>query len=72
MSNFPAVFTVHTPQGPTHACVKHARAVENLFRFMGAHVNAIRAPDGAECANCINEAESAKAALAAPATSAQT
>jgi hypothetical protein len=54
---YPAVFTMHTPSGPTDCCVKHARAVENLFRFMGAHVNATKAPDGAQCANCINEAK---------------
>lgn len=53
---FPAVFTMHTPQGPTHACVRHARMVENLFRFMGAHVNATKAPEDAQCANCINDA----------------
>lgn len=54
---FPAVFTMHTPQGPTHCCVKHARQAEALFRFMGAYTNATKAPDGAECANCINEAK---------------
>lgn len=56
-ATFPAVFTVHTPQGPTDCCVKHAQAVEALFRFLGAHVNATKAADGAECANCINEAK---------------
>jgi hypothetical protein len=53
---FPATFTMHTPQGPTHACVKHARAVESLFCFLGAYVNATKAPDGSECASCVNEA----------------
>lgn len=52
---FQATFTMHTPQGPTHCCPKHARAVENLFRFMGAYTNATKAPDGSQCANCINE-----------------
>lgn len=53
---YPAAFTMHTPSGPTHACVKHARGIESLFRFMGAHVNATKAPDGAQCDNCLNEA----------------
>lgn len=55
MSDYPAIFTVHTPTGPTNACVKHARGVEKLFRFMGVHTNATRAPDGAQCDNCVNE-----------------
>jgi len=54
---FPATFTMHTPQGPTHCCVMHARAVEGLFRFLGAHTKATLAPGGAECENCINEAK---------------
>lgn len=60
MSAHPATFTAHTPQGPTHCCVKHAHMVENLFRFMGAHVNFTKAPEGAECANCANEAKATK------------
>lgn len=57
--SFPATFTVHTPQGPTHCCVKHARAVEGLFRFLGSYTNATKAPEGTQCENCINEAKGA-------------
>ena len=57
---FPATVTVHTPQGPTHCCAKHAYWVENLFFFMGAHTNSTKAPDGAQCANCNIEANESK------------
>ena len=53
----PAEFTVHTPTGPVHSCVKHARQIEGFMRMLGAHTHAVKAPDGAECANCINEAK---------------
>ena len=52
-----AEFTVHTPTGPVHSCVKHARQIEGLMRMLGAHTHAVKAPDGVECANCINEAK---------------
>ena len=57
MLKYPAEFTVHTPQGPVHSCVKHARQIEGLMRMLGAHTHAVKAPDGVECANCINEAK---------------
>ena len=63
---YPATFTMHTPQGPTDCCVKHARMVENLFRFMGAHVNATKAAADAQCANCVNEAEANGQKVPAP------
>ena len=50
MLKHPAEFTVHTPQGPVHACIKHARQIEGLMRMLGAHTHAVKAPDGAECA----------------------
>ena len=53
----PAEFTVHTPTGPVHSCVKHARQIEGLMRMLGAHTHAVKAPDGVDCANCINEAK---------------
>lgn len=53
----PATFTMHTPSGPTHCCVKHARQLEGLMRMLGAHTNAVKAPEGAECENCKNEAQ---------------
>lgn len=52
----PATFTAHTPSGPTHCCVKHARQIEALMRMLGAHVNFTKAPDDAQCDNCKNEA----------------
>lgn len=55
-AQYPAVFTVHTPGGPTDCCLKHARAAMAIFRNMGVHVNAVKAPDNAECTNCVNEA----------------
>lgn len=57
MLKHPAEFTVHTPTGPVHSCVKHARQIEGLMRMLGAHTHAVKAPDGVECANCINEAK---------------
>ena len=53
--DFPATFTMHTPSGWTHCCVKHARQLEGLMRMLGAHTNAVKAPEGAECENCKNE-----------------
>lgn len=53
----PATFTMHTPSGSTHCCVKHARQLEHLMRMLGAHTNAVKAPEGAECENCKNEAK---------------
>ena len=57
MVKHPAEVTVHTPTGPVHCCVKHARNLEGFMRMLGAHSHAVKAPDGAECANCINEAK---------------
>jgi hypothetical protein len=34
----------------------HAKALQKLMRFMGAHINFTSAADGAECTNCLNEA----------------
>lgn len=52
-----AIITMHTPTGPTHCCMKHARQLERLMRMLGAHTNAVKAPEGAECENCKNEAK---------------
>jgi len=53
----PAIFTMHTPSGPTYCCVKHARQLEGLMRMLGAHTKAVKAPEGAVCENCENEAK---------------
>lgn len=50
-----AAFTMHAPSGPTNACVKHARQIEGLFRFLGVRVAATKAPEGTQCDNCVNE-----------------
>ena len=52
-----ATFTMHTVQGPIHCCVKHARQLESVMRMLGAHTSATKAPDGAVCENCENEAK---------------
>lgn len=52
---FPAVATVHTPNGPVHCCEDHCRKLLALMRFMGCHVGTAEAPDDSECSNCINE-----------------
>jgi hypothetical protein len=52
-----ATFIAHTPSGPTPCCVAHARKIGGLLRFLGAHVNFTKAPDGAQCENCVNEAK---------------
>lgn len=56
LPTMPAVFTAHTPTGPVPCCMAHAKALQNLMRFMGAHINFTSAPEGAECTNCLNEA----------------
>lgn len=54
---YAAVWTVHTPSGPTDACEAHADKLQRLIQFMGAYTNKTPAPEGAQCANCINEAK---------------
>lgn len=60
LPEMPAKFLAHTPSGSTPCCVAHARALESLMRMLGAHVNFTAAPDGAQCANCENEARAAR------------
>src|SRR5688572_29191649 len=44
----PAEFTMHTPNGPVHCCVKHARQMEQLYaRAFGLRLPATKAPDEA-------------------------
>jgi hypothetical protein len=59
LPDMPATFIDHTPSGPTPCCAAHAQKIEGLMRFLGAHVNFTKAPDGAQCANCENEARKA-------------
>lgn len=54
---YPAIWTVHTPNGPTNACEIHADKVQRLILYMGAYTNRTPAPEGAVCDNCINEAK---------------
>lgn len=54
---FPATFLVHWPTGPTACCANHARALIRLGQMLGSHIAATKAPDDAECMNCINEAK---------------
>lgn len=55
--SFPAVCTVHTVNGPTHCCAKHAAALKTLMSFMGASTNMTVLEEPQECANCLNEAK---------------
>ena len=64
---YAAVWTVHTPSGPTDACEAHAEKLAALFRFMGAYTNKTPAPEGAQCANCLNEAKRHNTKLTHPA-----
>lgn len=52
---YPATKTVHWPNGPVHACDDHARTMTRLAKFLGTHVGVTAAPDGSECANCVNK-----------------
>lgn len=54
---FPATLTVHAPSGPTFACTRHASEIAAVLVCMGATAAMVPAPDGAQCANCINEAK---------------
>lgn len=56
LPTMPAVFTAHTPTGLVPCCMAHAKALQNLMRLMGTHINFTNAADGDECTNCINEA----------------
>lgn len=61
--SFPAVCTVHTVNGPTPCCARHAGALRNLMSFMGASVNIVLLGDmdpPQECTNCVNQAKSQK------------
>lgn len=55
-ASYPATRTVHCPNGPTHACDEHAAQITGLMQYLGAHVVHTAAPDGAQCANCVNAA----------------
>ena len=57
---FPAQYIVHCPSGPTYACEEHAKGIQGLMGFMGAHtvVEEVKVIDGKhECMNCKNEAK---------------
>ena len=56
-ATYPATLVVHTPKGPEPCCDKHAAAMRGLMSMLGAHVLTVPASDGAECANCRNEAK---------------
>lgn len=53
--NFPATVLVHCPNGPTAACDEHARGIQGIMRFLGAHTVCTPAPEGSQCGNCVNE-----------------
>ena len=55
-TKFPATQTVHWPSGPVDVCDQHADKLVKLGNFLGNHIAATKAADGAECGNCRNEA----------------
>lgn len=61
MEKYPAEYTVHWPTGPVPCCQKHAAALRGLANSLGGHVNIEAAAAGAQCMNCVNEAELVKA-----------
>ena len=55
---YPATKVVHWHDGPVNACDEHCSQLVGLANFMGTlHVVVTKAVDGAECSNCINEAQ---------------
>jgi hypothetical protein len=52
-----AIYTCHTPTGPTPCCDDHALKLKALYNFMGCQVVFELIPIGVECecANCKNE-----------------
>lgn len=63
---YAAVWTVHAPGGPTDACEAHADKLQRLMQFMGAHTTKTPAPEGAQCANCVNRAKRHNAEVCQP------
>lgn len=55
MSDFPAIYIVHTVNGQIPACDAHARALRSLMDMLGAHTNMTPAPADSECENCKNK-----------------
>jgi len=53
-----ATLIVHTPSGPIAVCETHAIKLRMLMQVIGVYTYATPAPEGAECANCKNEAKS--------------
>jgi hypothetical protein len=55
---FPATCVAHWPSGPVSCCAAHANALVAIGQVMACNVAVtLPAPDGAECANCKNEAK---------------
>ena len=57
LPTFPASCIVHTPNGRTPACEKHAEQLEAVFRCMGGHTNRTPLEEPKPCSNCINETQ---------------
>ena len=54
----PATHKVHWPTGPVDCCEKHAQELIGLGNFLGSHIVATEAEEGAHCTNCLNETTS--------------
>ena len=59
LSYFPAAVIVHTPNGETPACNRHARAISRVFGAMGWQTWTTPLLGFAPCQNCINEHKNA-------------
>lgn len=56
-AKFPAIWMVHTVNGPVPCCEKHSDKLQGLMRFMGAHVGVNLITSDMECSNCVNESK---------------
>lgn len=54
--DFPATHIAHWSTGPVACCDRHLAKLQALGGIMGVHVGVENAPIGAQCKNCINEA----------------
>jgi hypothetical protein len=59
MNDYPAKSTVHWPgREPIFMCLRHTTQAERIADAMGFYVPVTHAvPEGAQCQNCINEAQ---------------
>jgi hypothetical protein len=64
LPGMPAMFLALTPTGEVPCCVVHARQMARVMHSLGTHLSFLRAPESAQCSNCVNEAKKATTAEA--------